>query len=298
MALPTADVEELSLAQKGLARVDRRDRALLRVVGPERVSWLQGMVTNDVAALATGASQEAAVLSPKGAMVAALRVLAREDELLLELPALEKDRVLAHLNGLLISEDCELTSAQGLVVVGLIGPQAQGTQVPGSVGSLPGPLPLEVDHVVPETELAQVEAALASVPVLSSVATEVLRIEAGVPVWGKELLPTTIPLEANLERAINYKKGCYVGQEVIARGTYRGQMNKRLVGLALGDAERPAGTELFRDGKKVGVLTSAVRGSSGEVRALGYVHRDSLTVGTQLDAAGAPAVVSALPFGS
>lgn len=294
--LPAADVEEVKAARSAWARVDRSARGLLRVVGGERLEWLQGMVSNDVVALGVGSACEATVLSPKGAMVALVRVLRRESEVLLELPASECARVLEHLNRLLISEDAELSAAPELAVLGVIGPSAPAAPA-AALGVLPGPLPHELDFVVPRAELLALDAALGPAPTLSTATLEVLRVEAGVPEWGAELKESTIPLEANLERAINYKKGCYVGQEVIARGTFRGQMNKRLVGVRLGAVHAPVGTELFKGEKKVGALTSVVRAASGgEVLALAYVHRDALTPGTELLAAGQPAVVAALPF--
>jgi folate-binding protein YgfZ len=109
---------------------------------------------------------------------------------------------------------------------------------------------------------------------------------------------TTIPLEANLERAIHYQKGCYIGQEVIARATYRGQMNKKLVGLLLGDVAPDPNTELRANEKRVGRIVTVVRSERvGQNVALGYVHRDSLAPGTALEiASGGVATVCSLPF--
>ena len=127
---------------------------------------------------------------------------------------------------------------------------------------------------------------------------EVLRVEAGVPLFGADLTETTIPLEANLDRAIALNKGCYVGQEVIARATYRGHMNRKLAGLLLGAGAPVPGTELQLAGKKVGWVTSVVSSAlRGQNVALGYVHKDSLAPGTALDlAGGGTATVAALPF--
>lgn len=114
-------------------------------------------------------------------------------------------------------------------------------------------------------------------------ALEWVRVEDGVPRFGLDMVETTIPLEAGMLHAINYNKGCYVGQEVIARATFRGQMNKRLVGVALGDKEPAAGTELRVEGKRIGHLTSVVRSPArSEFVGLGYVHRAHLTPGTQV----------------
>jgi len=127
---------------------------------------------------------------------------------------------------------------------------------------------------------------------------EVLRVEAGVPRYGQDMEDKTIPLEANLERALHYNKGCYIGQEVIARATFRGHMNRKLMGLLLGDGTPPLLSELRSGDKKVGWITSVVH--SPAVRqnvALAYVHRDYLAPGTRLEvASGGTAEVQPLPF--
>jgi aminomethyltransferase len=147
---------------------------------------------------------------------------------------------------------------------------------------------------------------------------EVLRVEAGIPRYGADMDDKTIPLEANLERAIHYNKGCYIGQEVIARATFRGHMNRKLTGLLLGGAAPSEGeafsepvrrlergepapegrVELFAGEKKVGWLTTSVWSSKlGQAISLGYVHRDFLTAGTKLAiAGGGEAEVRELPF--
>jgi len=126
---------------------------------------------------------------------------------------------------------------------------------------------------------------------------EVLRVEAGVPKYGVDMTESTIPLEANLTKALHYQKGCYIGQEVIARATYRGHMNKGLKGLLLGDAEPERGSELRRGDKKVGFVTSVVRSvARGQNVALGYVHREAQESGTELDCAGNKVVVADLPL--
>jgi aminomethyltransferase len=127
---------------------------------------------------------------------------------------------------------------------------------------------------------------------------ELLRVEAGSPRMGQDLDERTIPLEARLEHAISYDKGCYIGQEVIARATFRGQVNRLLTGISLGQATAATGSELFDGEKKVGTLTSVVRAANGETRALAYVHRDHQEPGTALTLAGQGPIarVVALPF--
>jgi folate-binding protein YgfZ len=113
---------------------------------------------------------------------------------------------------------------------------------------------------------------------------EVVRVQSRIPRYGIDMDEQTIPLEANLQRAISYTKGCYIGQEVIARATYRGHVNRLLCGLILEDHLPPPKTALFREGKAVGFVTSAVRSfEQNRVTAMGYVHRESSEPGTQLN---------------
>jgi folate-binding protein YgfZ len=131
---------------------------------------------------------------------------------------------------------------------------------------------------------------------------DVLRVEAGIPLYGVDMDEEILLMETNLDRAVSFTKGCYLGQEVVERVAARGKVNKKLTGLRFaGDAVPTAETPLRADGRDVGRITSAVRSPGlGEVIALGYVHRDFVQPGTLLTAStGAgevSATVTALPF--
>ncbi len=286
-------------ALESCARVDLSGREQLKVLGPDRSSFLHGMVTNDVNGLGLGASNYAAMLTPKGAMVGDARVLRLAEELLLDTGPGRSAAVRDFLLKYLISEDAEVVDSPGTAVLGLVGPKAAewAARVEGALGQYESFLG-GVDVVVAREALESVTARLAELPVLDEETAEVLRVERGVALWGVDMSEATIPLEANLDRALNFTKGCYIGQEVIARATYRGQMNKKLMGLELGEAEVKVGTELKMAERKVGWLTSVARSPKrGQVVGLGYVHRDFLTPGTTVElAGGGQAVVVALPF--
>ena len=286
VAVPSAQIDVYRAATEAAAWVDLSSRQLLRVTGPDRVSFVQGMVTNDVT---QGKAVYAALLTPKGAMVADARVIPLGDALLIE--TAQAQAVLQHLQKYLISEEAELSLAEELGVVGVIGPKAP-TQLDGALAAIPDLLGRGTDFVC-ERPLPS-----PGLPKLDEGTYEVLRVEAGVPRWGVDLTETTIPLEANLERAIHYQKGCYIGQEVIARATYRGQMAKRLTGLLLDEQAPERGSELKRGEKKVGFVTSVVRSPLlDQFIALAYVHRDSLEPGTELVLeGGGKALVVGLPF--
>lgn len=289
-------------ALEGSAWVDLSARQQLRVIGGDRVSYVQGMVTNDVEKLGVGNSLYATMLTAKGSMVADVRVLKRDEDVILDLEPGMSAPVKAFLEKYLISEDAEVLEANDLAVIGLLGPrhvELLGKLPSGAqVGMLTGMHGTPVDVLIHRDALESVRAALADVPSVDPATFEVLRVEAGQPRWAAELIETTIPLEASLDRAISYTKGCYIGQEVIARATHRGQMQRKLAGLLLGEQTPAQGTELRKGEKKVGWIGTSVHSpKSGQVIALGYVHRDSLTPGTVLElASGGTATVAALPF--
>ncbi|MCP3141667.1 CAF17-like 4Fe-4S cluster assembly/insertion protein YgfZ [Pyxidicoccus xibeiensis] len=320
---------EYRAAREAVALHDASYREILRITGEDRASFLHGMVTQEVKNLPVGSAAYAALVTVKGAMVADARILKREADLLLDLEPGTGAKVREFLEKYLISEDAELHEATGeYALLRLLGPQTAGVLA----GALGGPQPLLEHHAarqgvlagqevwlvgntavephgvdvwVPRAGLepvwrALVEAGAAhGMKPLGFEALELLRVEAGVPRYGQDMVDTTIPLEANLAGAISYNKGCYIGQEVIARATFRGHMNRKLTGLLLGDVDAAPGTELRRGEKKVGWLTSVVRSPvKGQRVALGYVHRDSLEPGTELTLAEGPATakVAPLPF--
>jgi folate-binding protein YgfZ len=132
-------------------------------------------------------------------------------------------------------------------------------------------------------------------------ALEGRRVELGVPRFGLDMDGATLALEVPVESAISATKGCYLGQEVVARGTARGHVNRRLVGLSLEGPEPPPGAPLVRDGKEVGRLTSVARGfGRGALVALGFVRREHWDPGTELAVRHGHAVtlarVAALPL--
>lgn len=301
MHLPAADLIQYRAATADAAWVDLTSREHLRVVGPDRVSFIHGMVTNDIAGLAEGASCPVAMLTAKGAMVGDGRVLRLGDCLIVDTGPGQRSAIKAFFEKYLISEDAELHESNEVAVVGLMGPKAHVGMVPAEavVATMPGSLGSGLDVLIHRAQWGQVQKALDAWSSVGPTTYEVLRVEAGVPLFGVDMTQTTIPLEANLEKAIHYQKGCYIGQEVIARATYRGQMNKKLMGVLLGEHALERGAELFKSEKRVGRVTSVARSPHAkQFIALAYVHRDHLNPGTELELAAHAGVVtvSALPF--
>ncbi|RLA27069.1 MAG: hypothetical protein DRR15_18965 [Gammaproteobacteria bacterium] len=150
-----------------------------------------------------------------------------------------------------------------------------------------------------EAVAGEIEAAGSeSVPMfMGEKALEVLRIEAGIPRFGAEIDETVLPAEARLGRAVARSKGCYVGQEVVARMEAAGRVSHLLVGLALGEGPIPEpGSEITVDGKRVGEVTSSCRSALAGSIALGFVRVAHSATGTELCAGDRPVRVAALPF--
>ena len=222
------------------------DRALVRMTGPDAVAHLQSMVSNDVEAIPAGGGAYALLLTPKARVIADLEVFNTGGELVLACSPEVRDDLVDVLVRARFRKKVELEPAAGAVVWG---------EADGALATLETPIgPYRLVEQAPSGNGAG--------------EWEVARIEAGIPRFGHEFGPDTMPAEAGLvERAVSFTKGCYPGQEPIARLHYRGRPNRRLVVLEVDHAG--PGDEIVLDGKAVGRVTSAVPG-----RALGYVRRE------------------------
>jgi folate-binding protein YgfZ len=227
----------------------------VRVSGPDAEDYLQRMVSNDVEALGVGEACDALLLTPKARVIATLRLWRRgeTDFLLLTEPELGR-AVLAELRRMRFAAKCEIEPEQHT-----------SSLVFGGEDGIPND-----EYGVPARELldAEVTATLAADEL------ERLRIEAGTPRYGHELDDRVLPAEAGLDKThISFTKGCYPGQEPIARLHYRGHVNRRLRVLEVESAS--PGDEIVYEGKTVGRVTSAVPG-----RALAYVRNEVPTDAT------------------
>ncbi len=216
-----------------------RPRAFVRVAGADARDYLQRMVSNDVDALAVGDSCPALLLTAKARLIAPLVVWRRgeDDYLLLTEPELG-DPVLAHLTRMRLRASCEIAAEEHETVLAF-GGDGIATDFPGAVEVLDAGLE----------------------PTLSADELELRRIEAGVPRWGHELDDRVLPAEAGLDEThVSFTKGCYPGQEPIARLHYRGHVNRKLQVVELDDE-----TSVER-------VTSSARRPDGSVVALAYVR--------------------------
>jgi tRNA-modifying protein YgfZ len=237
------------VAQTSQPAVALRPRAFVRVSGADAEDYLQRMVSNDIEALAVGDVCDALLLTPKARVIATLRIWRRgeDDFLLLTEPELG-DAVLAELRRMRFAAKCEIELEQHTSTIVFGGDEGIPTD----------------DYGAPAREV------LDGVfqPTLAEAELERFRIEAGTPRYGHELDDRVLPAEAGLDQThISFTKGCYPGQEPIARLHYRGHVNRRLRVLEA-EAASP-GDELTHEGKVVGRVTSAVPG-----RALAYVRAE------------------------
>jgi folate-binding protein YgfZ len=276
---------ELPPAPVGLE--DLGPAAALRVTGPERELWLQGMQSNDLAAAPLGGAVEGAFLGGKGRLVAEGLLWRYADEVVITTDASRLDKLRAHLDKLLIMEDAELQVAAGLRRLRWF-PGVTSFDAEGFAG------PLGFELLLPE---AKAQELLAAVPERAEGA-EAYRIASGIQRFGFDLDEETTPIEAGLDRMISFGKGCYVGQEVVAMATYRGRVAWNLVRLEVAGAAPSAGSKLDPARGAKGRVTSAVQ--VGPVSLLlGYVHKESIVPGASvLLEDGRVASVLGLPFGS
>ena len=322
--------------RRGAGLFELPARGVLAVQGSDRTRWLNGMITNDVARLEPGPRASgcyAALLTPQGRIVADLHVLLRPGELWLELPQAEIVAVRERLAKLIIADDVKLLDrSRELGRLGLEGPQAFALMsellAPAArdgVGALSPDACVEariagVDVLLcafgwtgeralqlflPGDAAAQagVRNALRNAGLRHGLVLgddevlEILRVEAGLPKLHAELSLEVLPPEARLERAISYTKGCYTGQEIIARIRSRGQVAHLLVGIAAETEETPRHGDLVEvSGEAVGEVTSGARSPTEGPIALAFVRRAHAAPGTRVRVGGSPGRVVDLPF--
>lgn len=328
---------EYAAIRESAGMADRSDRARFRLWGKDPARMVHGLITNDLLKAVPGQGVYAAMLTPKGRMVADLRVFRRADgEVLVDVAREALEGTREHFRKMvppMFAKWAEATDT--MTEIGVYGPRARAllsavldAEVPalaedafvepafGGAALLVAAtreagLEEGFDVFVPAEQAGALWTALrdAGARPAGFGALETLRIEAGRPRYGTDLTEETIPTEAYesaglMERAISFHKGCYTGQEVIVRIAHRGHVNRHLRGLRLGDAPAPAPrTPLLHPetGKDVGWVTSAAHSPRlGQTVALGYLRRE-VQPGAQVrvGAADGPAAeVADLPFGA
>jgi folate-binding protein YgfZ len=279
--------------------LDLSARAKLRVTGADRFRFLNGQITNDLRKANERVAIEACVLNAKGKLNAHIFVTAVGERFLIDAEPELRETLRARLERYVIADDVQIedvTDEFSLFHVLTKQPPAPGS---GRIVSARrfAATGWDVWSESARHDAVQHELALAY-QFIDSAAADVMRIEQGLPRWGRELTDEIIPIEANLEeRAIDYQKGCYIGQEVISRIKMSGQTNKRLCGL-ISQNNTPLQPAMklvapSASGKEAGWITSATRSQQlGKEIALGYVKRGFNSPGTNLNALSSDAAIT------
>jgi folate-binding protein YgfZ len=313
MAVTDTLAAEDRVLREACGIVDRSERGKLALTGSEAKAFLHGQVTQDIEALEPGTGAYAAFLTHKGKMLGDLRVLVTDkEELLLDTERAALQELFNMIRRFKLGMDVELhkrTLETGLLslvgpgareIAGADLPEAEHANAQGEIAGHPVTLAVTdagIDVFCAAEHTADVRAALeaaGAVPV-SEAAAEVLRVESGRPRWGLELDDSVIPQEAGLnDRAVSFTKGCYVGQETVARLHYRGKPNRHLRGLRLPEPVAP-GTPVTLGEREIGRVASAVVSPRLGPIALAILRREA-EPGATVDAGGVAAEVVALPF--
>jgi folate-binding protein YgfZ len=311
--------------------IDLSHRGLLQFTGPDRLSFLQGMLSNDVRALKPFDGQYATILTQQGKVIADVRVLCSMNSFYLDFWENLKEKILAHLNRYLIADEVEIADrSQEFAIVSVQGPKAQALlqEIAAPSAELPtrpkqhAMLDIEgaatcvvyeshtgeagYDLIAPVASVAAIAAKLTDIGKQFSAswvgdeAQNILRVEAGIPRHGVDFTEDNLLLEVGIDDAFSFTKGCYLGQEVVERIRSRGHVNRKLCGLLL-DAEHAAdrGDIIEVESRDIGRITSSV--NSPQLKrpiALGYVHKDFWAPGgvVTIGPSRRRATVAALPF--
>jgi folate-binding protein YgfZ len=315
--------EEHRALREGCGLADRSWLGRLEILGADRHRFLNAYVTCEVKDLAPGEGAYGFVTNHQGRILSDLVVMAHEDRLWLLLPPGQEEAVGKHLRKYILADRVEVRPLEDMLPVSLIGPRAvaalggaglppagdwrhvrsrvHGTEVAlqrsGRLGAEAYTLWVSASIAGPLIE-GLLEGGAAARPV-GFEALEVLRAEAGIPRFGRDFGVENFPQETGAEEAaVSYTKGCYLGQEVVARIHYRGGVQKTLRGLVF-DGPAPApGAPLLHDGREAGVATTVVESIAlGRPIGLAILHRRGAEPGTRLEVGGGgTAEVRELPF--
>lgn len=312
--------EEYRALREGCGLADRTWTGRLEILGADRLRFLNAYVTCEVKSLGPGEGAYGFFTNPQGRILSDVVVLAREDRLWLQLPPGQDEAVASHLRKYVLADRVEIRGLEDVLPVSLIGPRAAEalgatppagdwhhlrTSIHGTEVGLhrTGRLGAEGYTIWVEAAAAGqlVERLLDSSEVTPAgfEALEILRTEAGIPRFGRDFGAENFPQETGAGEAVSFTKGCYLGQEVVARIHYRGGVQKALRGLAFaaGSTPRP-GTPLLFEGREVGIATTIVESIAlGHPIGLAILHRRGAEPGTRLDVeGGGQAEVRELPF--
>ncbi len=323
---------EYRAVRSAVGLIDLTHRGLLQFTGPDRLSFLQGMLSNDVKSLNPFDGQYAAILTQQGKVVADVRVLCSLNSVYLDFWDTLKTKILDHLNRYLVADEVEIADrSEEYGMLSLQGPKAEPflrkivgqSELPirpkqHAMVAIEGVAVCVVrdsdsgesgfDLIIPRAPLTTIAKTLTETGKgfgaawVGEEAHNILRVETGVPRYGIDFSEDHLLLEVGLKDAVSFTKGCYLGQEVVERIRSRGHVNKKFVGLLLGTSDiASAGDAICGGGAEVGQITSCVYSPMlVQTIALGYVQKDFWETGTAVavkrNGMSIPAKVADLPF--
>jgi folate-binding protein YgfZ len=320
--------EELAALQTGCAIYDMGFRARLSIKGGDRVRWMNGMVTNNIRDLAAGQGVYAFLLNAQGRILGDMHVYNLGGTLAVETDRSQVEQIAATFDRFIIMDDVEVENvSESWTALGLSGPKSRGVLLAAGIEFAElQPLQFaepkcncdcgcatctvvrgeDAPHETYELWLAPKDAyqtwqalvQTGATPV-GSEAREMQRIAAGVPLYGVDIRERDLPQETGQTRALNFNKGCYVGQEIVERIRSRGNLHRGFGGFLIEDsAGVAAGTKIMAGEKEVGEITSAATipfSGGDQTIALGYIRREA---GREVTIDSRKAIVAALPIES
>lgn len=328
--LETSQIDEYTAVRDGGAGLfDQSSRGRILVSGSEAVMFLNGLITNDMKTLAVNSWMLAAFANVQGRLLAAVRIAHREDGFLIDTESATRETVITLLDRFTLAGDFRLQdltdetamfSVQGRraseVISRVFGAEAASVERHKMVNAQFGDATVNVirathtaedgfDLLIEANNSSKVGDALtaAGAALISNATFETLRIEAGVPLYGIDMDENNVVTETNLDDAVSFTKGCYLGQEIIVRIKHRGHVAKKLSGVVLDDSTPvPRNSKIISsEGKEIGRVTSSTFSPRlGRAIALGYLKYDYLAVGTEVKVAAPESetnsTVADLPF--
>jgi aminomethyltransferase len=280
--------------RENAAWLDLSSRGKIFATGEDRQRLLHAMTTNQVKELQPGQGCYAFFLNPQGRILADANLFILSDRILIDVEPQIRESLYQHLDKFIIADDVTLEDvSESLTAIGVEGPKAE--EVLAAMGA---PIPeapyshLDWDgrivarvNATGEPGFCIFGSKLTDAPA-DAESLRVVRLEHAKPRYGEDIFDTTLPQETQQKHALNFNKGCYIGQEIVERIRSRGHVNRLLVGLRIdGASPPPSGTKLSADGAEVGEITSAAFSPAlGKVVALGYVRAQFAAPNTALRA--------------
>jgi len=292
-----------SVREGGAGLIDLSElRGRIRVTGSEAVMFLNGLITNDMKTMPENEWMPAVFPTVQGRLIGAVRILRKDPWFLIDTEAESHDAVLKTISRFTLAGDfkvSDVTSETALLTV----QGRRAKEIVGCLGDTDFPIVRAThtgedgyDLLVDDVSLVREKLISAGAQPVSPDTFEILRIEAGIPRHGIDMDESNVVLEANLDDAISYTKGCYLGQEIIVRIKHRGHVAKKLTGLKF---EQPveAAASITSGGKEIGRTTSVAFSPKLETTiALGYVRYEYLPDGTSVKVGDVTGTVTDLPF--